>query len=86
MRTQAVIVCAESWTSRIECASTCRCAAQSIRSDFNAEHVRQRLDVTFPTASAAVMMLEAIGIVAELNGQKRTRICSYMAFVRLLSP
>ncbi len=52
---------------------------------FTMEHVRQRLETTFPTASAAVKLLEDLGIVAELTGQKKNRIYSYQAYVELLS-
>lgn len=52
---------------------------------FNIEHVRRRLDTTFPTASAAVKLLEDVGIVGELTGQKKNRIYSYQAYVELLS-
>jgi hypothetical protein len=49
------------------------------------EHVRQRLQTTFPTASAAVRLLDDLGIVAEITGQKKHRIYSYQAYVELLS-
>lgn len=52
---------------------------------FSVEHVRQRLETTFPTASAAVRLLEELGIVAELTGQKKNRVYSYQAYVELLS-
>ena len=52
---------------------------------FSVEHVRQRLETTFPTASAAVKLLEDLGILAELTGQKKNRIYSYQAYVALLS-
>jgi Fic family protein len=52
---------------------------------FSVEHVRQRLETTFPTASAAVKLLEDIGIVVELTGQKKNRVYSYKAYVELLS-
>jgi hypothetical protein len=32
---------------------------------FGVEHVRQRLETTFPTANAAVELLEELGIVTE---------------------
>ena len=51
---------------------------------FSVEHVRRRLETTFPTASAAVSLLEDLGIVVELTGQKN-RIYSYQAYVELLS-
>jgi Fic family protein len=52
---------------------------------FSVEHVRQRLETTFPTASAAVKLLEDLGILAELTGQKKNRVYSYQAYVDLLS-
>jgi Fic family protein len=52
---------------------------------FSVEHVRQRLETTFPTASAAVKLLEDLGILAELTGQKKNRVYSYQAYVALLS-
>jgi Fic family protein len=52
---------------------------------FSVENVRQRLETTFPTASAAVKLLEDLGIVAELTGQKKNRVYSYKTYVELLS-
>jgi len=53
---------------------------------FSVEHVRRRLETTFPTASAAVKLLEDLGILAELTGQKKkNRVYSYQAYVELLS-
>lgn len=52
---------------------------------FSVEHVRQRLGTTFPTASAAIRLLEDLGIVAELTGQKKNRVYGYPAYVDLLS-
>jgi Fic family protein len=52
---------------------------------FSVEHVRQRLETTFPTASAAVRLLEGLGILTELTGQKKNRVYSYQAYVDLLS-
>ena len=52
---------------------------------FSVEHVRQRLETTFPTASAAVKLLEDLGILTELTGQKKNRVYSYQAYVGLLS-
>ena len=52
---------------------------------FNIERVRQMLDTSFPTANAAVKVLEELGIVAELTGQKKNRSYSYQAYVELLS-
>ena len=42
--------------------------------------MRQKLDTTFPTATAAVKLLEELGIVAELTGQKKKRSFSYRAY------
>ena len=52
---------------------------------FTIEQVRQKLDTTFPTATAAVKLLEELGIVAELTGQKKNRSFSYAAYVELLA-
>ena len=53
---------------------------------FTIERVRQQLDTTFPTATAAVKMLEDLGIVTEMTGQKKNRSYSYQNYVELLSP
>jgi hypothetical protein len=47
--------------------------------------VRQKLETTFPTATAAVKLLEDLGIVVELTGQKKNRSFSYGAYVELLA-
>ena len=52
---------------------------------FTIEHVRQKLDTSFPTATAAVKVLEELGIVTEMTGQKKNRSYSYQAYVALLS-
>ena len=52
---------------------------------FTIERVRQRLDTSFPTATAAVKVLEELGIVAEMTGQKENRSYSYQAYVDMLS-
>ena len=52
---------------------------------FTIERVRQQLDTSFPTATAAVKALEDLGIVAEMTGQKKNRSYSYQAYVELLS-
>ena len=51
---------------------------------FTIEQVRQKLETTFPTATAAVKLLEDLGILAELTGQKKNRSFSYRAYVDLL--
>ncbi len=52
---------------------------------FSIEQVRQRLDTTFPTATAAVKVLEDLGIVVEFTGQKKNRSYSYQAYIDLLT-
>jgi Fic family protein len=52
---------------------------------FTIERVRQKLDTSFPTATATVKVLEDLGIVAEMTGQKKNRSYSYQAYVELLS-
>lgn len=52
---------------------------------FTIERVRQQLDTTFPTATAAIKALEDLGIVAEMTGQKKNRSYSYQGYVELLS-
>ena len=52
---------------------------------FTIERVRQQLDTSFPTATAAVKILEDLGIVTEMTGQKKNRSYSYQAYVELLS-
>jgi len=52
---------------------------------FTIERVRQQLDTSFPTATAAVKVLEDLGIVTEMTGQKKNRCYSYQAYIELLS-
>jgi Fic family protein len=52
---------------------------------FTIEQVRQKLSTTFPTATAAVKLLEDLRIVSELTGQKKNRTFSYQSYVELLS-
>lgn len=52
---------------------------------FTIERVRQKLDTSFPTANAAVKVLEALGIVTELTGQKKNRCYSYQAYIDLMT-
>jgi DNA-binding transcriptional regulator GbsR (MarR family) len=51
---------------------------------FTTARIRQQLDMSFPTATAAVKVLEELGIVAEMMGQKKNRNYSYQAYVELL--
>lgn len=53
---------------------------------FTIAQVREKLATTFPTATAAVKLLEDVGIVTELTGQKQNRSFSYQAYVELLAP
>ena len=52
---------------------------------FTIERARQKLDTTFPTATAAVRVLENLGILQEKTGQKKNRHYSYQAYIELLS-
>jgi Fic family protein len=52
---------------------------------FTIEKVRQRLETSFPTATAAVRILEDQGIVTELTGQKKNRSYSYQPYIALLT-
>ncbi len=52
---------------------------------FTIERVRQKLNTSFPTASAAVKVLADLGIVTEMTGQKKNRSYSYQAYVELLT-
>ena len=52
---------------------------------FTVEHVRQKLDTSFPTANAAVKVLEDLGIATEMTGQKKNRSYSYQAYIEQLS-
>jgi Fic family protein len=51
---------------------------------FTVERVRKELATTFPTASAAVKILQELGIVREVTGQKTNRSYSYAAYIDLL--
>ena len=52
---------------------------------FTIERVRQALDTSFPTANAAVKVLQDLGIVTELTGQKTNRSFSYQRYIELMS-
>jgi len=52
---------------------------------FTIEQVRQKLSTSFPTATAAVKVLEDLGIVVELTGQKKNRSYSYPAYIDLMA-
>ncbi|MDP2783810.1 MAG: Fic family protein [Sulfurimicrobium sp.] len=52
---------------------------------FTVERVRQKLETSFPTANAAVKVLEDLGIATEMTGQKKNRSYSYQSYIELLS-
>ena len=52
---------------------------------FTIELARQALNTSFPTANAAVKLLEDLGIVSELTGQKKNRSYSYQAYIELMA-
>ncbi len=49
------------------------------------ERARQTLETTFPTATVAVKVLEELGVVTEMTGQKKNRSYSYQSYIELLS-
>lgn len=51
---------------------------------FTVEQARRKLDTSFPTANAAVQLLQTLGIVSELTGQRANRVYSYHAYVAVL--
>jgi Fic family protein len=52
---------------------------------FTIEQARQKLATSFPTATAAVKVLENLGIVAEQTGQKKNRSYGYPAYIDLMA-
>ena len=52
---------------------------------FTVEQARQKLETSFPTANAAVQLLESLGVVTERTGQKTNRIYGYERYVTLLT-
>lgn len=52
---------------------------------FSIEQVRHQLQTSFPTATAAIKILESLGIVKELTGHKKNRYYSYQAYVDLMA-
>lgn len=52
---------------------------------FNIARVQQSLNTTFPTANAAVKVLESLSIAVELTGQKKNRSYSYQRYIELLA-
>lgn len=52
---------------------------------FTIEIARQKLDTSFPTANAAAKVLEDVGIVTEVTGQRTRRCYSYQTYIELLA-
>ena len=52
---------------------------------LSVDRVCVAVQTTFPTANAAVKLLEELGILTEITGQKKNRTFSYAAYVQLLS-
>lgn len=52
---------------------------------FTVERARQALNTSFPTANAAVKLLQELGTVTEATGLKKNRIFSYQAYIDLLN-
>ena len=52
---------------------------------FTVEQVRKKLYTSFPTANAAVKVLESLGIAVELTGQKKNRSYSYQSYIELMT-
>ncbi|MBP1207499.1 Fic family protein [Duganella sp. 1411] len=52
---------------------------------FTVDKARQQLETSFPTANAAVKLLEELGIVMEMTGQRKNRTFSYQNYIELLA-
>ncbi len=52
---------------------------------FTVDRVRKQLNTSFPTANAAVGVLEQLGIIVEVTGQKKNRIYGYQRYIELMS-
>ena len=52
---------------------------------FTIEQVRQKLGCSFPTANAAVKVLEDLGIASELTGQRTNRSYVYQPYIAILT-
>jgi Fic family protein len=52
---------------------------------FTVELARRALNTSFPTANAAVKLLEDLGVVSELTGQKKNRSYSYQTYIELMT-
>lgn len=52
---------------------------------LSVDRVCMAVQTTFPTANSAIKLLEELGILTELTGQKKNRTFSYAAYIQLLS-
>jgi Fic family protein len=52
---------------------------------MSVERVRAVLQITFPTANTAIKLLEELGILVEVTGQKKNRTFSYASYIKILS-
>lgn len=52
---------------------------------FTVDKAREQLETSFPTANAAVRLLEELGIVMEMTGQRKNRTFSYQSYIDLLA-
>lgn len=52
---------------------------------LSVDRVCEAVQTTFPTANAAIKLLEELRILTELTGQKKNRVFSYAAYIQLLS-
>jgi len=52
---------------------------------LSVDRVCEAVQTTFPTANTAINLLEELGILTELTGQKKNRTFSYAAYIPLLS-
>lgn len=52
---------------------------------FTIARVQQLLDTSFPTANAAVKVLEELNIVTETTGQRTNRQYSYASYIEALT-
>ena len=52
---------------------------------LSVDRVCEAVQTTFPTANTAIKLLEELGILTELTGQKKNRTFSYAGYIQLLS-
>lgn len=52
---------------------------------LSVDRASKAVQTTFPTANTAIKLLEELGILTELTGQKKNRTFSYAAYIQLLS-